>query len=90
MVARYGGEEFAIVLPETSKEAAGIVAEKIRRLVENFPFLQQNGKSQAHLTVSVGVATYPWMPNRPTDLIHVADQRLYRAKAEGRNRVVDQ
>jgi diguanylate cyclase (GGDEF)-like protein len=90
VVARYGGEEFAIILPETNKASARIVAEKVRRLVENFPFPQKNGKEQAHLTVSVGVATYTDDAKTADALIHAADQRLYRAKAEGRNCVVDQ
>ncbi len=89
VVARYGGEEFAIILPETNKAEARIVAEKVRRLVENFPFPQSNRKSQVHLTVSVGVATFNDDARSADSLIHVADQRLYRAKAEGRNRVVD-
>jgi len=89
VVARYGGEEFAIILPETGKAAAGIVAEKVRRLVENFPFPQSNGKSQNHLTVSIGVATFTDDAKNADSLIHIADQRLYRAKAEGRNCVVD-
>ena len=90
VVARYGGEEFAIILPETDKEAARIVAEKVRRLVEKTPFPQQNGHGTARLTVSIGVASYHAEARSADSLIHLADQRLYRAKAEGRNRVVDQ
>jgi len=89
VVARYGGEEFAIILPETNKAQARIVAEKVLRLVENFPFPQNHGKEQTHLTVSVGVATYTEDAKTADTLIHCADQRLYHAKAEGRNRVVD-
>jgi len=90
VVARYGGEEFALILPETNKAQARIVAEKVRRLVENFPFPQKNSKEQAHLTVSVGVAAYTEDARTADTLIHIADQRLYRAKSEGRNCVVDQ
>jgi len=87
VVARYGGEEFVIVLPETGLMGATAFAERIRELVEAHPF-QHAGGSVLRLTASVGVATYP-SPGLDTveDLLATADQALYRAKAEGRNRV---
>ncbi len=87
VVARYGGEEFVIALPETGLAGATVFAERIRELIEAHPFLHAGG-SQLHLTASVGVASYP-SPGLETveDLLATADQALYRAKAEGRNRV---
>ncbi|HMN08339.1 MAG TPA: diguanylate cyclase [Gemmatimonadaceae bacterium] len=87
VVARYGGEEFVIVLPETAVSGATVFAERIRELIEAHPFPLPDG-GHLHLTASVGVASYP-APGLETaeDLLAAADQALYRAKAEGRNRV---
>lgn len=87
VVARYGGEEFVIVLPETKQPGAVAFAERIRELVEGHPFTQPEGGPLV-LTASVGVASYP-SPGLETteDLFAKADQALYRAKADGRNRV---
>jgi diguanylate cyclase (GGDEF)-like protein/PAS domain S-box-containing protein len=78
-VARYGGEEFAIILPETAKAGACPVAEKLRMDVER---LMPNGP-----TISIGVAAYPEDARDVEGLINRADQSLYRAKREGKNRV---
>ncbi|MBN1542186.1 diguanylate cyclase [candidate division KSB1 bacterium] len=88
--ARYGGEEFAIVLSETPLEAARVVAEKLRILVEQQPFPRQEMQPNGNITVSMGVASFPQDGKSVEKLIESADQRLYRAKAEGRNRVVDE
>jgi diguanylate cyclase (GGDEF)-like protein len=87
LFARYGGEEFAVVLPETTSAGALGVAERIRGLVENHPF-QYEGRSYP-VTISVGVAgTAGEEPLTPTDLIRQADDCLFQAKRDGRNRVV--
>jgi len=87
VVARYGGEEFVIALPETGEAGATTFAERVREMIEAHPFTY-NGDSELQLTASIGVASYP-SPGMETveDLLARADQALYRAKAEGRNRV---
>jgi diguanylate cyclase (GGDEF)-like protein len=87
LFARYGGEEFAVILPETNREGALSVSERIRARVEKHPF-QYEGKPY-QMTLSLGVAvTTGEEPLTPTELIRLADDNLYQAKREGRNRVV--
>jgi diguanylate cyclase (GGDEF)-like protein len=84
IIARYGGEEFLLCFPETTKENALAVCEKIRKQVEEYDW----AKLQPGLTVtlSVGVAAGP--PSYDVDaLIAAADEKLYEAKRGGRNRV---
>jgi diguanylate cyclase (GGDEF)-like protein len=80
--ARYGGEEFVVVLPETDMEAAVEVAERIRLLLASRIF--EGGR----VTISIGVAEFPEHGSDPEALIAAADAALYRAKDEGRNRVM--
>lgn len=86
LFARYGGEEFVLVLPETSLEGAVDVAERARKSVEGHPF-QFEGKSFS-VTISLGIAaTLGEAPLSPTELIRLADEKLYKAKDAGRNQV---
>ncbi len=87
VAARYGGEEFVAVLPETPLDEAIAVAERIRIAIQQLSF--SNKIMTLKLTISLGVASFP-MPGLDTvdDIIRVADEALYRAKAEGRNRVI--
>jgi diguanylate cyclase (GGDEF)-like protein len=87
LIARYGGEEFAVVMPETTSEGGWKFAERLRTLVESHLFLYED--KTFHLTVSVGVASSngeTWITSN--ELIRQADEKLYQAKQEGRNRVV--
>ncbi|HAO93992.1 MAG: hypothetical protein A2X93_05060 [Deltaproteobacteria bacterium GWC2_56_8] len=86
MAARYGGEEFVVILPETPVEGALIAAERIRKKVEEEPVLNEETQPNNRLTVSIGVATLKDGDDM-LKLIEAADQALYRAKDEGRNRV---
>ena len=81
-VARLGGEEFVVILPNTGSEGAFILAERIRRSMEEAPWRLRP------ITISIGIATHE--PNIPgaDALLDRADEALYRAKSAGRNRVV--
>ncbi len=82
--ARYGGEEFCVLLPETPCRGATSFAEKIRQAVEYGGYAPEGCEP---VTISLGVATYPADGTTLDDLVQAADAQLYRAKAEGRNRV---
>jgi two-component system cell cycle response regulator len=87
-VGRFGGEEFLVVLPETDDDGAASFAERIRERVEAHLFAGRDGAPPLHMTASIGVATFPAaLIESVEDLFARADAALYRAKAEGRNRV---
>jgi two-component system cell cycle response regulator len=88
VAARYGGEEFALILVQTDKQAAAFVANKIKNLIERQKFDYEETQPNGKLTISMGVATFPDDALTPDDMVKMADQRLYRAKKAGRNRVV--
>lgn len=85
--ARYGGEEFVLVLPETTKTDARLVAERARRTLEQHPFPSRERQPGGALTVSMGIATYPADGCEARELVRHADQAMYVAKAKGKNRV---
>jgi diguanylate cyclase (GGDEF)-like protein len=85
--ARFGGEEFCILLPETSREGALEVAERIRRSVAASEFEVETSRDPIHATISIGVAVFPGDGNKANELIHRADVAVYDAKLQGRNRV---
>jgi len=85
--ARYGGEEFVIILPHTDGSQARRLAERLRQALAEEPIADRGG-SAVRLTASFGVATSaPGQTGTPEELLHLADQALYRAKANGRNQV---
>ena len=83
-VYRYGGEEFLVLLPEQSIETAGLAAERLRNAVEALGLPHPAG---GVVTVSAGVAQLNDGASRPDQVFELADQALYRAKENGRNRV---
>src|ERR1035437_9798233 len=86
--ARFGGEEFSVLLPETPLEDALEIAERIRREVAERLFQVETVPEPIRATVSIGVSSFPADGTTQTDLIHQADLAVYRAKLQGRNRVV--
>ncbi len=86
IVARYGGEEFAVILPRADFHRAEMVADKIRTAVEKHHV--SNGDETQRVTVSIGLDTRGEGTDSVDDLISSADKALYRAKTQGRNRVV--
>jgi len=86
ILGRYGGEEFLLLLTETNLEGAKVFAERLRARVERLE--AAFGEQRIQVTISCGVAAYrPEMQNNLTAFVKEADQALYRAKEEGRNRV---
>jgi len=86
LVARYGGEEFALILPNTSLQGAVCIAENIQAHLQKLT-LPHKASPIGRITISIGIAvTIPSIKNSPKDLLKTADQALYNAKANGRNR----
>jgi diguanylate cyclase (GGDEF)-like protein/putative nucleotidyltransferase with HDIG domain len=86
--ARFGGEEFSVLLPDTPLEEAMEIAERIRREVAERGYVVETVPEPIRATVSIGVSSFPADGVTQTDLVHHADLAVYRAKLQGRNRVV--
>jgi diguanylate cyclase (GGDEF)-like protein len=86
VASRYGGEEFSILLPQTSLEEAGVIADRIRRKIMTTNFM--NGKSQplGRVTVSIGLSTFSPSLESAEAIVRAADRALYHAKNHGKNR----
>ncbi len=87
VAARYGGDEFALIFSHTSKDQGLVVAERLRRLVEQATFKGEETIPTKKLTISTGLATCPDDARGPEELISCADQALYEAKSKGKNKV---
>jgi two-component system cell cycle response regulator len=85
-VARYGGDEYIVVLTDTNSKGAMIVAERIRQMVEDYTFTVSEGYP-IKLTISVGVASYPEHGVTKVELLHLADEAMYKGKY-GRKNIV--
>jgi two-component system cell cycle response regulator len=88
LVCRLGGEEFVVVMPDTDLTVASIVGERVRQTVASERFSVQKGSKALDVTVSIGLSAYHPSMTGPEDLLKKADEALYRAKREGRNRLV--
>src|SRR6267154_2558043 len=88
LACRYGGEEFVIVMPETDMAVAALVAERIRRRIAGEPFPIDQGAKAIDVTLSIGLAALAGPQDTGATILKRADQALYRAKRDGRNRVV--
>jgi diguanylate cyclase (GGDEF)-like protein len=86
--ARYGGEEFAVILPAVDIKGALVVADRLRKRVEQFGFPSSNDGDPLHVTISVGVTEFDAESfYAPSEVIREADRALYQSKENGRNRV---
>ncbi|MCC6545267.1 MAG: diguanylate cyclase [Nitrospirae bacterium] len=88
IAARYGGEEFAIILPTTDKSGTSIIAERIRAEVESTITHVRDTGATINITVSLGIASFPEDASVAEELVNNADRALYRAKSQGKNKVV--
>jgi two-component system cell cycle response regulator len=88
LACRYGGEEFVIVMPETDMAVASVVAERIRRRIAAEAFPIQQGSKNLEVTISIGLAAIGAPGDNAAAILKRADTALYRAKRDGRNRVV--
>jgi len=88
LACRYGGEEFVIVMPETDMAVATMVAERLRRRIATEPFTIQLGARNLEVTISIGIAAINGVDDTAAAILKRADTALYRAKRDGRNRVV--
>jgi diguanylate cyclase (GGDEF)-like protein len=95
VVCRFGGEEFAILLCDHRKGGSKDhptevlkYAERLRVAAETLALAGDDGQALANITISGGIATYPWDANNAEELLRRADEALYRAKRSGRNRIV--
>jgi len=84
---RFGGEEFLLILPNTNLAQSLAAANKIRALIAAHPFAFADRQPMKAITVSGGVAEYPYHGRDAQSLLHAADEALYEAKRQGRNRV---
>ena len=87
-LARYGGEEFCVILPGVDVEGGKHTAERIRAAIENHAFPHGDEQPGGKLTISIGLACYPKDADTGAELVKKADSALYKAKKEGRNRVL--
>lgn len=85
IIARYGGEEFALLLPDTPKDAAMLLADQLRQQVAEMPVETSGSRPLEQITISIGVASYPDDASDAESLLNAADRALYHAKHDGRN-----
>ncbi len=88
ILAKYGGDEFVVILPNTDRVGAFLAADRLRETVESEPFIGSEKQPSGHLTLSLGLASFPEHGASGENILEHADKALYLAKEKGRNRVV--
>ena len=87
IACRYGGEELAIILPETDKSGAAIIADVLLKKINSYPFHNREKQPLGCISASIGVSSFPEDAGNLEVLVKKADEALYKAKFEGKNRV---
>lgn len=88
VVGRYGGEEFVVAMPGTTQGAGGRKLEEVRQLIQATPIQTKTGDT-VNVTISAGLAAFPGDGTEEEELLAIADTRLFQAKGQGRNRIVE-
>jgi len=88
IICRFGGDEFAYILPFSTSFDAKIVAERIKKNVQNYKFLKGNVDEEVHITLSIGIASFPEHGNSEIEILSKADNALFIAKSIGKNEIV--
>jgi len=88
LAARYGGEEFCLAMPDTRSEDAGFIAERLRKAIQDEPFVVSSCDVPISITVSIGLVSMVGDHVNSKVLLERADEALYKAKGSGRNKVV--
>jgi two-component system, cell cycle response regulator len=87
IVCRFGGDEFAYLLPFASSIEARTVAERLKKKVATHQFLQKEAKDAIHLTLSIGIASFPENGDTEEEVLRCADQALFYAKEHGKDKI---
>jgi diguanylate cyclase (GGDEF)-like protein len=88
LAARYGGEEFCLILPETNRDGAAVIAKSIQKMLKDEPIEHSASEIADHLTLSIGIASgIPSITEKSESLLKAADKAMYKAKERGRNRI---
>ncbi|WP_375569304.1 PleD family two-component system response regulator [Ahrensia marina] len=88
LACRYGGEEFVLILPDSDQDAAAAIAERLRARMDHDPIPVAGGQKQLTITISLGVSTIQGPEDTAEAMLKRADEALYKAKRDGRNRVM--
>jgi len=86
VASRYGGEEFSILLPQTTLQEAGVIADRIRRKINSTPFTHGRSQPLGAVTVSIGLSAFSPALDSAEAIVRAADRALYHAKSHGKNR----
>jgi diguanylate cyclase (GGDEF)-like protein len=88
IICRFGGDEFSYILPFSTSQDAKVVAERVKKNVQNFEFLKGYVDEEVHLTLSIGIASFPEHGSSEIEILSKADNALFMAKSMGKNGIV--